>query len=115
MVALSATNVWIVGAYGTILHWAGGPWEVVSSPTINNLNAIVMMSANEGWAVGGYPGPGTILYWNGRTWDLLPSIVNKELFSVSAAGGAAWATGMYGEFARYTPLPNHGFIPYTER
>ena len=50
--ALSVTDVWVVGDYGTITHWDGSSWQDVSSPTSDTLNAVSMHSSTNGWAVG---------------------------------------------------------------
>jgi hypothetical protein len=56
-----------------------------------SLASVTMLSATDGWAVGGY---GTILRWNGSTWVQVSSPTTKSLFSVvmlSATDG--WAVG----------------------
>jgi hypothetical protein len=59
---LSGSDGWAVGAQGTILHYTGGQWQEVSSPTTNTLLSIAMVSATLGWAVGEN---GTILHYVG--------------------------------------------------
>ena len=113
---ISASDGWAVGDAGIIVHWDGASWQVVSSPTTNDLNAVHMLAANDGWAVGGSGGAnGTILHWDGGTWQSVASPTNLELFSVfmvSATDG--WIVGgKSGESvilrwngASWTPVPS---------
>src|SRR6266700_8135751 len=73
--ALAEDDVWAVGvSYNTertlgptlIEHWNGSRWSVVPSPnpssSVNRLNAVALVSPNDGWAVGTAPtGSGTVL------------------------------------------------------
>lgn len=56
---LTPTNGWAVGNAGAIWHYDGVRWQVVESPSLKTsvaLFSVQMISANEGWAVGGtYP------------------------------------------------------------
>ena len=42
-----------MGENGTILHWDGSAWTLVTSPTSDAKTSIAMVSATDGWAVGG--------------------------------------------------------------
>src|SRR6266508_6360169 len=67
--AIAPNDVWAVGyavslstPYQTVtLHWNGSAWQVVPSPNLtrpgsyNALNAVVAISSNDVWAVGGAP------------------------------------------------------------
>lgn len=46
-----------MGAGGVILHYAGGTWQFVTSPTTMDVSSVAMVSADEGWAVGGWHNP----------------------------------------------------------
>src|SRR5215468_11175954 len=48
----SATNVWVVGASGMILHWNGTGWAEVDSGTTGDLRSISGTSVSDAWAVG---------------------------------------------------------------
>jgi photosystem II stability/assembly factor-like uncharacterized protein len=61
----SATDGWAVGDAGTILHYTGGQWMPVSSPTGEDLYNVTMESATESWAVGDY---GTIVHYANGVW-----------------------------------------------
>jgi hypothetical protein len=66
--ALSSTNVWAVGRYGSgfsdniamVMHWNGNAWSVVANPnppgaTENNfLYSVHAVAAQDVWAVGSY-------------------------------------------------------------
>src|SRR5687768_17311961 len=91
-VAVIAPNdVWAVGyavgsSYQTVtLHWDGKAWQVVPSPNLtrpgsyNALNAVVVISSNDVWAVGGVPiglgvpdGRALLMHWDGSAWQLFP-------------------------------------------
>lgn len=59
--------VWAVGEQGTIRRMTAGAarWEIVASPTTENLHAIWGSRADDIWAVGD---AGTILHWDGSEW-----------------------------------------------
>ena len=87
--AVSDSDVWAVGvSYNTertlstslIEHWNGTQWTVVPSPnpssTLNVLNAVAAVSANNVWAVGIAPtgsNPILIIHWNGSVWSVVPN------------------------------------------
>src|SRR5919109_1214715 len=121
-VAVIAPNdVWAVGyavdlSYRTVtLHWNGSAWQVVPSPNLtrpgsyNALNAVVAISSNDVWAVGGVPiglgvpeGRALLMHWDGSTWQLFPEppeVVNwytTTRFGVAArASNDVWAVGQF--------------------
>jgi hypothetical protein len=79
---ISKSSVWSVGDYTTAtggqaaltLHWNGTRWARVPNQggtSDSFLRGISMVSATDGWAVGGHSSPGKvlILHWNGTTWS----------------------------------------------
>ena len=123
-VAVIAPNdVWAVGyavglSYQTVtMHWDGKAWQVVPSPNLtrpgsyNALNAVVAISSNDVWAVGGAPiglgvyGRALLMHWDGSAWQLFPEppeVINwytTNRFGVAArASNDVWAVG---EFAAW--------------
>ena len=110
IVALSANDVWAVGAGsgGSLIeHWDGASWSVVPSPNIGNyLASITAVSANDIWAVGGDSNSNAgsnqtlIEHWDGTSWSVVPSPDNgsygSSLSGVSAiSANDIWATGSY--------------------
>jgi hypothetical protein len=86
-----ASDVWAVGAPGTILHWNGGAWSSVSSGTTAVLSSVWGSGASDVWAVGG---SGTILHWNGSAWSIVSSGTTTFLYSVwGSEAGDVWAVG----------------------
>jgi len=99
--ALSASNIWAVGAYmsgpttskALIVHWDGTTWKQVPSPepaqaTSAALNDVAVLSPTDAWAVGSYDN-GTANqslteHWNGTAWQIVPS--------PDPAGTANWAS-----------------------
>src|SRR6266481_2968519 len=113
---LAENDVWAVGvSYNTELtlgstlieHWNGSRWSVVPSPnpssSVNRLNAVAVVSANDAWAVGsGVIGDETAtatLHWNGTRWSVIPSPnvgpeVDNSLAGVAAvSSNDIWAVG----------------------
>jgi hypothetical protein len=113
--AVSPTDVWAVGRYafpgsmrGYIEHWDGHRWHLAPFTRPANdsqLFGVSMVSATEGWAVGGasdVPGTSTrfvIEHWDGSTWSRVPieghvTDAQQPLLGVSADSGAdAWTVG----------------------
>ena len=121
--AIAPNDVWAVGyavdlSYQTVtMHWDGKAWQVVPSPNLtrpgsyNALNAVVAISSNNVWAVGGAPiglgvyGRALLMHWDGSAWQLFPEppeVVNwytTNRFGVAArASNDVWAVG---EFAAW--------------
>jgi hypothetical protein len=99
--AISATDVWAVGAYGRLIlpfgggsalaeHWDGSSWQQVAMPTPSGADEVHLYgaaatSASDVWAVGSWAGPGgrkyagegqyatLIEHWDGTSWTILPS------------------------------------------
>jgi hypothetical protein len=118
--AVSDSDVWAVGvSYNTertlstslIEHWNGTQWTVVPSPnpssTLNVLNAVAAVSANDVWAVGIAPtgsNPILIIHWNGSVWSVVPNPTSTmplnnlaALAVVSANDVWAVGTGLIGD------------------
>src|SRR3990172_2702600 len=120
--AIAPNDVWAVGyavslstPYQTVtLHWNGSAWQVVPSPNLtrpgsyNALNAVVAISSNDVWAVGGAPvdlgvyGRALLMNWDGSAWQLFPEppeVVNwytTNRFGVAArASNDVWAVGEF--------------------
>jgi hypothetical protein len=121
--AIAPNDVWAVGyavslstPYQTVtLHWNGSAWQVVPSPNLtrpgsyNALNAVVAISSNDVWAVGGVPfdlggvdGRALLMHWDGSAWQLFPEppeVVNwytTSRFGVAArASNDVWAVGQF--------------------
>lgn len=97
--ALSARDVWAVGATGAI-HWNGSAWSV-SSGAPQQLISVAAVSSSDVWAVGGQRpqgcggvSPAIIAHWNGRQWSSMPNMPQGVLQSVSAVSSSdVWAVG----------------------
>ena len=121
--AISAHNVWAVGAYGNgngsftlVEHWTGTQWQVVASPNVkgslsDSLSGMVAITANNIWAVGSYNNASNnsqilIEHWNSSGWSIVSSpnvsSVANSLAAISAVSATdIWAVG--------TVSGNHGF------
>src|SRR6266702_8897037 len=78
-------------------------WTVVSSPSpgsVNDLNGVASISANDVWAVGDTNQQTLTEHWNGHKWSVVPSpnvgTHNNELFGVTAVSATdVWAVGFF--------------------
>ncbi|HEY7023073.1 MAG TPA: hypothetical protein VH349_18290 [Ktedonobacterales bacterium] len=124
VVALSATDAWVVGDYtasehthALIAHWDGDAWKLVAGPdstaslTLASLGSVAVAGAQDVRAVGHtYTTDGVrhpwLIQWNGATWQVVPTpqpsaAVDSELNSIATDGtGNFWVVGSY----RETPL-----------
>jgi photosystem II stability/assembly factor-like uncharacterized protein len=98
--ALSPTDAWAVGNFGSIYRTTDGgqTWESHESGTRNPLFGIDFADADNGWAVGK---SSLILHTadGGRTWKPQKSAISSEkhLFRVKAVDArTAWAVGDWG-------------------
>ncbi len=76
---------------GTILHWDGSRWTLVSCPVTASLRSIHMVSSNDGWAVGE-----DILHWDGRVWYKVNDPLGDDgsYYSISMTGpNEGWIAG----------------------
>jgi hypothetical protein len=94
----SATDVWAVGADGTLnaltLHWDGTQWSKVPSPAAaspSQLKGVWGASSTDVWSVGD---SGTVLHWDGNAWSQVDVGVTHQLDAVwGASGKDAWMVG----------------------
>ena len=56
--AVTANDVWAVGAMGTILHYDGTRWSITPSGTLDDLQGISASPGNNAWIAGGNNGYG---------------------------------------------------------
>ena len=113
--AVSANDVWAVGASATISsridqtlieHWNGATWSVVPSPNVgtnnNVLNGLTRVPAGDMWAVGYYVSDNGIQtlteHWDGAVWSVVPSPnigISNILYGVAWVPGTSelWAAG----------------------
>jgi hypothetical protein len=83
-------------------------WREYTSPTTYDLDAIDMISANDGWICGRY---GTLLHFDGSAWNWVETGTTKPLYDVSFVNsGNGWIVGPAGLAIRYS---NGSFETYT--
>jgi len=91
VVCVAGNDCWAVGDQSggeNIDHWNGSSWSrfgPYGSIANDNLNAVDIVSATEGYTVGNN---GTIAAWDGLNWAGQSSPVTSTLNSVSVSGGA---------------------------
>ena len=87
----AAGDVYTVGATGSILHWNGTAWSLMTSPTSQELFGIWGSGAGDIYAVGA---AGTIIHYDGSAWTTMTSQTTQNLKRVWGSGPAdIWAVG----------------------
>jgi hypothetical protein len=75
----SSSDVFAVGGFGTIMHYDGESWSVMTSGKFCTLYDVWGSSADDVYAVGSWSEKGvtksTILHYNGRQWS---TVINWE-------------------------------------
>jgi hypothetical protein len=95
----SASDVWVVGANGVIVHWDGTSMVGMPSGSAMTLRGVWGASSADVWAVGD---GATILHWDGLSWSKATgftraSITTDSLTAVWSNGpDDAWAVGSGG-------------------
>jgi hypothetical protein len=101
----SQSNVWAVGAAGTIVHWDGAAWTVANTPITSDLTWVSGTGPQDVWAIGPY----SILHWNGTAWQVVPGGDNAGLNAIwPASSSEVWAVGARGQILHGSPA---GFTP----
>jgi hypothetical protein len=95
-----SNDVFAVGDYGTILHYDGTKWTIISSGTTEGLYAIWGSGSNDIFAVGSR---GKVLHYNGSAWTTMTSGINyNRLYGVWGSGpNDVFAVGEYGTILHY--------------
>lgn len=143
--ALTDDDIWAVGLGGGFgdagatstplaIHWDGSSWTEVEVPRVANrhheLSGVVVIAADDAWAVGDYRNiggtfRGVTYHWDGETWSHVPSPIEafpqSGLFDVVATGADdVWAIGTApdvgvvlmhwdgSDWSLATPPPNSG-------
>jgi len=101
----SATNIFTVGASGTILRYTGG-WYSMTSGTTNNLYGVCGSSASNVFAVGA---SGTIRKYNGSSWSSITSGTSNQLNDVwcDSTGTNVFVVGLSGTIVHYNGTSWH--------
>ena len=75
----SPSDVWAVGAGGTIAHYDGAGWKLSHSGTYADLNGIWGSSTTDVWAVGT---GGTLVHFDGTSWSSVASPTTSSLNAI---------------------------------
>lgn len=96
---VDASNAWIGGANGLVLHYDGNAWTEQESNLSTDIYGIDMLDVSNGWAVGK---GGKITYYNGTDWATQTSGITTDLNGVSFADAThGWAVGKSGAVLFY--------------
>jgi len=91
---ISASDGWICGENGTVLHYNGSTWSAVNSGYSYNYNDISFSSSVSGWIVGW---AGVAIRYNNGTFTKVDVPNNPDLYAVLAVSETeAWAGGRTG-------------------
>ena len=90
-----------------LVHWNGNSFtRGTSSAIISDLFSVFMLSASEGWAVGGIGTAPVILHYTGGSWVQVPAPatggVLRSVFMIDSGNG--WAVGDHGAILHYSGL-----------
>ncbi len=116
----SATDVWAAGDAGALLHFTGGSWQSVLSPTSAALRGLWGTAADSVFLVGE---AGTVLRYDGTKWSplALPASQPRRVTTLYGASGTSptdvWFVGAGGVALHYdgvamtqTPTPDLGTL-----
>ena len=100
---LSRDDVWIGGWYegsslkrqdGVVLHWDGTGWAEMRLGEAGWVNAILMVSDDDGW-IGG----DELFHWNGQNWEKAINPAADRVVDIdSSPNGQVWALTQHGAF-----------------
>ena len=90
-----------------LVHWNGNSFtRGTSSAITSDLFSVFMLSASEGWAVGGIGTAPVILHYTGGSWVQVPAPatggVLRSVFMIDSGNG--WAVGDHGAILHYSGL-----------
>jgi hypothetical protein len=127
--AVSATDIWAVGASGGISnpgqtlieHWNGTSWNVVSSPDVgtsnNALGAVAVAAASDIWAVG-YSTSSFFQtlteHWDGTRWQVVKSLDAGTQGNLLVAAAAITATDVWAVGPEDTSITGASMVPLIE-
>jgi hypothetical protein len=95
----SATDGWLVGAGGAVVHWDGTALALVDAGTTVDLSAVSATAPDNVW-VGG--DRGTLLRWDGAAWTALELPGSGDINCVWSPGrGEVWIGDTTGRVTRY--------------
>jgi len=94
----SPNDVWMVGWYGTALHWDGVALTKRDTGTPKTLYDVWGTSADDVWAVG----YGTLIHYNGAGWSAVESGSGSRMADIwGTTDGNIWIAGGSGNILRH--------------
>jgi len=133
VIALTATDLWAVGATTDhptrdtsrtfVVHWNGQQWSVMPSPSpgmLQSLEGIAAVAPDDIWAVGWVkmtsqsPEQALIEYWDGKLWQVIqspsPGLRENYLSKLAVIStNDIWADGRFGD-GHFSARPSGGRI-----
>jgi hypothetical protein len=92
--AFTATDVYAVGLFGTLLHWDGADWKVLETPFLVDYNDVTGKEPSTLYIVGA---EGAVLQMQEGEFEILVAGTSATLRSVFALDDQnIWAVGEYG-------------------
>ncbi len=88
---ISATDAWVVGEWGTALHWDGTNWQLTPTGSSETLSNVVALGPKDVWAVGS----SSVLHFDGAWHEVVPH--SPSIFAVRVTvqprPGVIWVLG----------------------
>jgi hypothetical protein len=99
---VATDDAWAAGGH-VLVHWDGSAWDLTAPPPGDvDVNAIDMLSADAGWAVGYSASGSGILAWDGETWSQFSGPQTPSLASVDiVSADDVWAVGNEGTIVHF--------------
>ena len=104
--ALSSSDVWAVGYYGTALHYDGNEWRHVDTGTKGHLLTVLALSHDDVWA-GGELG---LIHWDGQAFASVSGAPTEWVNALWANGpNDIWVSSQGGAAIEHYRGPSAGF------
>jgi hypothetical protein len=94
----SASDIFAVGANGTILHYNGTSWSAMTSGTTDILLSVWGSASDDVWAVSP---TGTVLHYNGTGWTTATTLSSQPYDVWGSSASDIFAVGASGAIEHY--------------
>jgi hypothetical protein len=93
----SGSDLWLVGDFGTIVHWDGTRATVAHTTAPgDSFISVAATAPDDAWVAGRSSG-GSILHWNGSAWSTAYSLATQTIHALAAGTKNVYATTATGD------------------